>query len=56
MPAKHKTAFVLAELEQLPYEQIAQIEGIKLGTVKSRVSRAKEKLRMALKRAKGSDI
>ncbi len=56
LPAKHKTAFVLAELEQLPYEQIAQIEGIKLGTVKSRVSRAKEKLRVALKRAKGSDI
>ncbi len=49
LPAKQKTAFVLAEFEKLPYEQIAQIEGARIGTIKSRINRAKEKLRSALK-------
>ena len=49
LPAKQKTAFVLAEFEKLPYEQIAQIEGVRMGTVKSRINRAKKKLRLALK-------
>ena len=38
---KHRHAFVLAEIEELPYENIAAIEGVAIGTVKSRVSRAK---------------
>ncbi|MHC4360070.1 MAG: RNA polymerase sigma factor, partial [Planctomycetota bacterium] len=49
LPTKQKTAFVLAEFEKLPYEQIAQIEGIRIGTIKSRINRAKKKLRSALK-------
>ena len=49
LPAKQKTAFVLAEFEKLPYEQIAQIEGVRIGTIKSRINRAKDKLRSALK-------
>jgi len=49
LPVKQKTAFVLAEFEKLPYEQIAQIEGARVGTIKSRINRAKEKLRSALK-------
>jgi len=49
LPPKLKTAFVLAEFEKLPYEQIAQIEGTKKGTVKSRLNRAKQKLRIVLK-------
>ncbi len=48
LPLEQRTAFVLAEFEHLPYEQIAQIEGVRLGTVKSRVSRAREKLMEAL--------
>jgi RNA polymerase sigma-70 factor (ECF subfamily) len=44
LPLNQRTAFVLAEFEQLPYEQIAQIEGVRLGTVKSRINRAKVKL------------
>ncbi|MBN1507960.1 MAG: signal peptidase I [Sedimentisphaerales bacterium] len=44
LPLEQRTAFVLAEFEHLPYEQIAQIEGVRLGTVKSRVSRARDKL------------
>ena len=48
LPVKQKTAFVLAEFEELPYEQIAQIEGVRIGTVKSRINRAKKKLKSAL--------
>jgi RNA polymerase sigma-70 factor (ECF subfamily) len=50
LPLEQRTAFVLAELEHLPYEQIAQIEGVRLGTVKSRISRARDKLMEALRR------
>jgi RNA polymerase sigma-70 factor, ECF subfamily len=53
LPAKLKTAFVLAEFEKLPYEQIAQIEGARIGTIKSRINRAKKKLRLALKSFEG---
>lgn len=49
LSAKQRRAFVLAEFEKLSYEQIAQIEGARLGTIKSRINRAKEKLRSALK-------
>ena len=45
LPFEQKTAFVLAELQGLPYEEIAAIEQVKLGTVKSRIARAKAKLR-----------
>jgi len=50
LPGRQKRAFVLAEFEELPYDQIAQIEGIKIGTVKSRINRAKKKLKSALKK------
>jgi RNA polymerase sigma-70 factor (ECF subfamily) len=49
LPARQKTAFVLAEFEKLPYIEIAQIEGVRVGTIKSRINRAKNKLRSALK-------
>ena len=45
---EHKRAFVLAEFENLSYEQIEQIEGVRIGTVKSRINRAKHRLRSAL--------
>lgn len=48
LPIEQKTAFVLAELHGLSYEEISQLEGVKLGTVKSRISRAKERLRKVL--------
>jgi RNA polymerase sigma-70 factor (ECF subfamily) len=49
LPTKLKTAFVLAEFEELSYAEIAQIEGVRIGTVKSRINRAKMKLRAALR-------
>jgi len=45
LPQRQKRAFVLAEFQQLSYEDIAQIECISIGTVRSRLHRAKKKLR-----------
>lgn len=43
-----RVIFVLAELEGLSYAEIARIEELALGTVKSRLARIKIKLRNAL--------
>jgi RNA polymerase sigma-70 factor (ECF subfamily) len=45
---EHRRAIVLAEFENVPYEQIAQIEGVRPGTIKSRVNRAKHRLKSVL--------
>lgn len=55
LPLRQKRAFVLAEFENLPYDQIAQIECISIGTVKSRIHRAKQKLQKALKQISGDE-
>ena len=47
LPGKLKRAFVLAEIEELSCEDITQIEGAGVGTIRVRISRAKEKLRAA---------
>lgn len=49
LPTKYKTAFLLRDVEQLPYEDVAQILGVPLGTVKSRVNRARSVLKNELK-------
>ncbi|HAL45610.1 MAG: hypothetical protein A2Y12_00695 [Planctomycetes bacterium GWF2_42_9] len=48
LPKDQKTVFVLAEIEKLPYEEIAQIEGVRQGTIRTRLCRAKQKLAKAL--------
>jgi len=48
LPVEQRSAFILAEIEQLPYAEIAEIEQAPLGTVKSRVNRAKERLQSLL--------
>ena len=48
LPEDQRAAFVLAEIEELSYQTIAQIEGVPVGTVRSRISRAKAKLRSLL--------
>ncbi len=53
LPARQKTAFVLAEFQKLTYEEIAQIEATKIGTIRSRIHRAKKKLKSALKNYAG---
>ena len=49
LPLKQKEAFILAEFEKLPYSRIAEIQGARIGTIKSRINRAKKKLRTVLK-------
>jgi RNA polymerase sigma-70 factor (ECF subfamily) len=48
LPRRQRTALVLAEFEGLSYEQIAQIEHTRTGTIRSRISRARAKLRSAI--------
>ena len=56
LPNRQKTAFVLAEFEGLSYEEIARIEAVPVGTVKSRINRAKKKLRSALRETYGDAL
>ena len=53
LPVRQRAAFVWAEIEQLSYKEIAQIEGVGVGTIKSRISRARQFLQQALRRRKG---
>ncbi|HOW69747.1 MAG TPA: sigma-70 family RNA polymerase sigma factor [Phycisphaerae bacterium] len=48
LPFEQRTAFVLAEFEELTYEEIARTEQTNVGTVRSRIGRAREKLRQVL--------
>lgn len=41
LPEKYKTAFLLREVNQLSYEEMSESMGVPLGTVKSRVNRAR---------------
>jgi RNA polymerase sigma-70 factor, ECF subfamily len=41
LPTHHREVFVLRELEGKTYEEIAEITGVNLGTVKSRLNRAR---------------
>jgi RNA polymerase sigma-70 factor (ECF subfamily) len=49
LPTELKTAIVLREIEGLAYEEIAAVLHVSVGTVKSRISRAREALRRLLR-------
>jgi RNA polymerase sigma-70 factor (ECF subfamily) len=48
LPPDFRAAVVLCDIEQLSYEEIARTLGVKLGTVRSRISRGRAMLRQAL--------
>jgi RNA polymerase sigma factor (sigma-70 family) len=45
LPAEQRSVLLLVTLEEMSYEQVARTLGIPIGTVMSRLSRAREKLR-----------
>jgi len=48
LPEVFRTTIVLREIEGMPYEDIAEITGVSLGTVKSRIARARSRLQSQL--------
>jgi RNA polymerase sigma-70 factor (ECF subfamily) len=48
LPEEYRTAFVLCDIERLPYNDIAEIMRVPVGTVKSRINRARSMLREKL--------
>lgn len=46
----YRTALVLKEIEGLPYEEIAELTHSPIGTVRSRIHRARQELRAKLER------
>ena len=48
LPPDFRAAVVLCDVEGLSYEEIAEILGAKLGTVRSRIHRGRAQLRAAL--------
>ena len=50
LPVKLRTAIILKETEGLSYEQIAEVLDVPIGTVKSRISRARDELMRSLKK------
>jgi len=51
LPFDQRTVVVLREIDGLSYEEIAEAAGLNVGTVKSRLARARESLRSALRDA-----
>ena len=51
LPKKYRTVIILKYMQDLSYEEIADIVGCSIGTVKSRLSRAKDRLKQRLERS-----
>ncbi len=49
IPEKYRIPFLLREIEQMSYEEIQEATGLKLGTVRSRINRARTRFRKAIK-------
>jgi RNA polymerase sigma-70 factor (ECF subfamily) len=48
IPEPYRTTVILRDLEEMSYEEIAEVLDISLGTVKSRLTRGREALRKRL--------
>ena len=56
LPAEFREVIVLRELEGLSYKEIADVTGVPVGTVMSRLSRARERLRRVLSATAGAQL
>lgn len=52
---KHRSVFVLAAVEDMPYKEIAQVLGISMGTVMSRLFYARKYLQKSLRKHTGAE-
>jgi len=52
LPFDQRTAIVLREIDGLSYDEIAFSLGVAIGTVKSRLTRARQSLRLELREAR----
>ena len=48
MPVVHREILLLCEIEEMPYREIAQVLGIPVGTVMSRIARARRLMRQTI--------
>jgi RNA polymerase sigma-70 factor (ECF subfamily) len=53
LPTEFREALVLRELDEMSYKQIAEITGAPVGTVMSRLARARQQLRQRLQQQAG---
>jgi len=56
MEPDFREVLVLRDIEDLSYEEIADIVGVKEGTVKSRIHRARAQLKEAIRQALGEEV
>ncbi len=49
LPEEYRTAIVLVDIEELSYEEAAKVMECPIGTVRSRVSRGRRMLQVALR-------
>lgn len=54
LPFEQRVAVVLRDVDGLTYEEIAEINDVRIGTVKSRIARARERLRGYLSEFQGN--
>ena len=48
LPRRFREAVVLRDLQELSYQEIAEILGVRIGAVRSRIARGRDRLRVAL--------
>jgi RNA polymerase sigma-70 factor (ECF subfamily) len=56
LPSDFREAVILREMEELSYQEIAEITGVPAGTVMSRLSRARTRLADCLKHSTGKNL
>jgi RNA polymerase sigma factor (sigma-70 family) len=56
LPIEFREVLVLREIEDLSYKEIAQIAGLPIGTVMSRLARARKRLQQSLAERTGKEL